>query len=378
MRPLDEEAVFPQPASVPPDLRDRWAVVTGAARGIGLAIAMQLHEAGAFVLAVDRDRRGLEEAFRGKSGIWWVHHDLAAADVRPDGKVLTSGHVLARKVLDRIAALRADSTADLPEHLNGVPTLLVNNAGVSSEHGFLTLDPDTYDHLYRVNVRTPLFLTQCLVRALLDEHAQQPTAPQRPAAVLFISSVHDRIVVHRPAYSTGKANLAQLTRELASDLGKYRIRVNAISPGWIRTDPDPTSPQQQAKWRRMTPKIPLRRAGQPEDVARVAAQLLSDYWSGYVTGMNVRVDGGLALATWMAPPDDGDCAGPAGQPLWQDDPVGRLEVSRRAGPEADGMAQAVVGCGEQEHDHAPAVDQQLGLHAHPPSAAQPARDSDTT
>jgi NAD(P)-dependent dehydrogenase (short-subunit alcohol dehydrogenase family) len=89
-----------------------------------------------------------------------------------------------------------------------------------------------------------------------------------------------------------------LTRELAGELARHRIRVNAISPGWIRTAKDLTTREQIDKYARLSRRIPLG-TGVPADVARIAIFLLSDAWSGYITGQNIAVDGGLSLHSWV-------------------------------------------------------------------------------
>ena len=100
-------------------------------------------------------------------------------------------------------------------------------------------------------------------------------------------------------YSVSKAGVSMLVQAMAKDLGRHRIRVNAISPGWIRTAEDTGTPEQVAKYARLRPRIPAGQAGVPADVARVALFLLSDAWSGYVTGQNIAVDGGLSLHNWL-------------------------------------------------------------------------------
>jgi NAD(P)-dependent dehydrogenase (short-subunit alcohol dehydrogenase family) len=280
---------------LPQDLHGRCAVVTGAAHGIGLSIAQHLRRAGANVVAVDKDRQGLKEHFDGVPGFEWIAHDFALADdwYAEDGAT-TNGDALAKKVLCRAQASAL-----------GLPSLIVNNAADGTPHGFLDLEPSDHDSVYRVIVRTPWYLT----RRLVQEHLQARTGPPETApatasaAILFISSIHEHVPARRPHYSASKAAVIQLVRELALELGKHRIRVNAISPGWIRTNPDPTSPEQQAKESALVPRIPLARPGTAEEVARLALVLLSDHVSGYVTGTNLLVDGGLSLDTWVPPPN---------------------------------------------------------------------------
>jgi NAD(P)-dependent dehydrogenase (short-subunit alcohol dehydrogenase family) len=110
--------------------------------------------------------------------------------------------------------------------------------------------------------------------------------------------LHDHIVRTRPHYSASKAAIAMLVKELAYELATHRIRVNAISPGVIQSAsvPVPTAAEQERTGR----IIPLGRIGQGQDVAAMAAVLLSEEWSGYVTGVNVPVDGGLGLHTWSS------------------------------------------------------------------------------
>jgi NAD(P)-dependent dehydrogenase (short-subunit alcohol dehydrogenase family) len=243
----------------------KTAVVTGAARGIGEGVARRLAELGAQVVAIDCDEPGLTAAFANDSGI------------SPLVGTLGDGH--------------ESGLADAVCARFGSPELIVNNVGVDRPGSFLQIDAQDFDSVFAINLRGPWFFTRRLVEVLIDRNAS--------GAIVFISSLHDHIVRTRPHYSASKAAVAMLVRELAHELGPHRIRVNAISPGVIRSGSVPKPGRgDEPRVRRM---VPLGRMGEPRDVASVAAVLLNDEWSGYVTGANIPVDGGLDLYTWSAP-----------------------------------------------------------------------------
>jgi len=253
------------------DLRGRHAVVTGAARGIGEAIAKWLIMAGAEVTVIDRDSR-VKDVFRTEN-CQVMEADLYYEDV---------------------VALADELTAQRPVEL------LVNNVGITTPHRFGQIGPAELDLVLGTNLTGPWLFTDRLVKALIEDRARVPGRSQRPrGSILFISSLHDRFVAREAHYSVSKAGVSMLVQAMAKELGKHQIRVNAISPGWIRTAEDTTTPEQVAKYARLRPRIPAGQAGVPADVARVALFLLSDAWSGYVTGQNLAVDGGLSLHNWL-------------------------------------------------------------------------------
>jgi NAD(P)-dependent dehydrogenase (short-subunit alcohol dehydrogenase family) len=253
------------------DLRGRRTVVTGAARGIGEAIAKWLIMAGADVTVIDRDSR-VKDVFRTES-CQVMEADLHGEDV---------------------VALADELTSNEPVEL------LVNNVGITTPHRFLQIGGPELDLVLGTNLRGPWLFTDRLVKALIQDRARAPGRSPRPrGSILFISSLHDRFVAREAHYSVSKAGVAMLVQAMAKELGRHQIRVNAISPGWIRTAEDTTTPEQVAKYDRLRPRIPAGQAGVPADVARVALFLLSDAWSGYVTGQNIAVDGGLSLHNWL-------------------------------------------------------------------------------
>jgi glucose 1-dehydrogenase len=237
------------------------AVVTGGGHGIGRATAELLASLGARVVVVDKDERGLDGLFSSPPYVPW-HADLSSEGA---GR-------LAEDIWRR----------------HGPIELLVNNVGISTPHRFLDLGEDDFDRVLHTNLRGPWFFTKQIARHLVDERAS--------GAIVFVSSLHDTFVRTFPHYSASKAAIAMLTGELANELGPHRIRVNSVSPGSIRTEARAGEPEYEA-WSRTS--VPLGRRGEPADVARMVAVLLSDEWAGYVTGANVRVDGGLALHTWI-------------------------------------------------------------------------------
>jgi NAD(P)-dependent dehydrogenase (short-subunit alcohol dehydrogenase family) len=257
MTRVSDEDIGPLPS----DLRGRRAVVTGAAHGIGRAIARRLLQAGAEVVALDRDEQALRRAFSGDDC------EQLVADVSDPGFA---------------------ATAELLADRGGPIELIVNNVGAATHRSFRQLDESSFDRVVRTNLRGPWFFTRRLVDALI--------ASGRPGSLLFISSLHDTFVRLYPDYSATKAGVAMLAKELAYELAPHRIRVNVLSPGWVETadEGEPTIPQQNA-----VNLIPARRFGEPDDIARIAIVLLSDAWSSYVTGANIRVDGGLALHDWL-------------------------------------------------------------------------------
>jgi NAD(P)-dependent dehydrogenase (short-subunit alcohol dehydrogenase family) len=241
-------------------LHGRRAVVTGAGHGIGEAIARRLADAGARVIAIDRDGTRLSRAFG------------------------------AGPCQTMVATIGVDDPVTLAESLlaDGPVELIVNNVAGWTGRSFLTEDPALFAQSLEVNLRAPLFFTKHLAEALIETG--------RPGSVLFISSLHDTFIRLFPAYSIGKAGVAMMTKELAYELAPHHIRVNAISPGWIETAKpgEPRIAEQHA-----VNLIPAGRFGHPDDVARIATVLLDDQISHYITGANLPVDGGLSLHNWL-------------------------------------------------------------------------------
>jgi NAD(P)-dependent dehydrogenase (short-subunit alcohol dehydrogenase family) len=254
------------------DLAGRRAVVTGAARGIGEAIAKSLIMAEADVTVIDKDAESLKSAFRTEA-CQVIEADLHQEDV---------------------IGLADELTRNRPVEL------VVNNVGITTPHELLEVGAPELDLVLGTNLKGPWLFTDRLVKALIEDQAWTPDRiSRRRGSILFISSVHDRYVAREAHYSVSKAGVAMLVQAMAKELGGHRIRVNAISPGWIRTAEDVTIPEQLAKEARLRPRIPAGLAGVPEDVAPVALFLLSDTWSGYVTGQNITVDGGLSLHNFL-------------------------------------------------------------------------------
>jgi NAD(P)-dependent dehydrogenase (short-subunit alcohol dehydrogenase family) len=239
----------------------RRAVVTGGARGIGAAIGAALLDQGAEVVALDRDWKGESRGFE-KAGGSPETVDFASADTA----------AVARELVERY----------------GKFDLIVNNVGVATQHGFLELEPQDFDAVHQINLRGPWFFTRELVKALV--------AAGSPGAVLFVSSLHSRVNRTYPAYSTSKAGIVMLAKEMARELGPHRIRVNTISPGWIHTGKGGPS---RAGKRAAATLMPLGRVGEPGDAAGMALALLDEQTSGYVTGADVAIDGGLDTHTWL-------------------------------------------------------------------------------
>jgi NAD(P)-dependent dehydrogenase (short-subunit alcohol dehydrogenase family) len=252
--------------SLATDLAGRPAVVTGGASGIGHAIARRLAQAGSKVIVVDNDHGRLQRARRS-----FERDSLGFTPWLGDLALPGTGRL-----------------ADELLGIHGTIPLIVNNVGVCTGTSFYETDEHHYDRVFATNLRGPWFFTRRLTEELIRR--------REPGSVLFISSLHDHFVVYRPQYSASKAGVSQLVRELAALLAPHHIRVNGISPGLIETG----GGSQGSEGQRLEADkvVPLGRGGVPDDVARAAMFLLSEASSGYVTGVNLPVDGGLALHTW--------------------------------------------------------------------------------
>jgi NAD(P)-dependent dehydrogenase (short-subunit alcohol dehydrogenase family) len=235
------------------------AVVTGAANGIGRATAEVLADLGARVLAVDVDEKALARVF-------------GSGPVTPICADVSSGATLAQELLERF----------------GPVTLLVNNVGIDTNHRFLQLSERDFDRVFAANLRGPWFLTRGLTQALVDARER--------GAIVFVSSLHDHFIRGLPHYSASKAAVAMLVKELAQELAPHGIRVNAVSPGVVRSAHVPASDERERE--RLQRLVPLGEIGQPRQVANMIAVLLCERWASYVTGANVPVDGGLGLYSW--------------------------------------------------------------------------------
>jgi 3-oxoacyl-[acyl-carrier protein] reductase len=242
------------------DLSGKRAVVTGAARGLGLAIAELLAARGASVAIADVDAEGAARAAAALQGAIAVQLDV------------------------RDAEAAEAAFAQVADTLGGVE-ILVNNAGVVRDARLGELEPAEWDAVLDVNLRGYYVCARAALAHL------QAAGAAGGARIVNISS---RAHLGNPGqanYSAAKAGVIGLTRALSLELGPDGITVNAVAPGMIDTDLVRSHPKADAIVERAVRATPMRRIGQPADVAAAVAFLVSDE-AGYVSGEVLHVTGG--------------------------------------------------------------------------------------
>jgi 3-oxoacyl-[acyl-carrier protein] reductase len=240
------------------------ALVTGASRGIGAAIARSLADAG-YSVAVNYARSA----------------DLAEAVVSEI--TASGGTAMAVQAdvsdADAVSGMFAAVTDEL-----GPVTVLVNNAGITDDGLLLRMGVDQWDHVLSTNLRSVYLCTKTALKPMLRA---------RSGRIISVSSISG--IAGNPGqsnYSASKAGVIGFTKSIAKEVGSRGITVNAVAPGFIATDM--TSALGEAVTEGVAQQISLGRLGQPEEVASVVRYLASEDAS-YITGQTIVVDGGLAL-----------------------------------------------------------------------------------
>ena len=245
-------------------LKGKVAVITGAARGIGKAIAIKFAKEGANIaftdLAINEDAQNTEKEIAAL-GVKVKAYASNAADFAQTEEVV-------KQIIEDFGSL----------------DILVNNAGITKDGLMLRMSEQQWDTVINVNLKS----------AFNFIHASLPTMMrQRKGAIINMASV---VGVHGNAgqanYASSKAGLIALAKSVAQEMGPKGIRANAIAPGFIETAMTAALPDNvREEWKK---KIPLRRGGTPEDIAEVATFLASDM-SSYVTGQVIQIDGGMNM-----------------------------------------------------------------------------------
>ncbi|AGY60484.1 glucose 1-dehydrogenase [Gloeobacter kilaueensis] len=246
-------------------LEGKVALVTGGSQGIGQAIAIRLAQAGAAVVInyrsnPDGAKQTLSQVEAAGSRGLVVQADLAS--------------------VEDIRRLVKESVAHF-----GTVDILVNNAGVEKNADFWTVSEEDYDTVLDTNLKGVFFATQTFVQHLIEA--------KRPGKIVNISSVHEELPFpHFTSYCASKGGLKMMTRNLAIELAPFNITINNVAPGAIETPINTKLLNDPEKLNALLANIPLKRLGQPRDVAG-AVLFLASTDADYITGTTLFVDGGL-------------------------------------------------------------------------------------
>ena len=239
---------------------NKVALVTGASRGIGKACAIELAKAGYDV------------------AISYAGNDQAANKTIEELKSLNvNAKAYKFNVADKDACAKA--VEDVLSDFSKID-VLVNNAGITRDGLFMRMSAENWDAVINTNLSSAFYMTSPIIRTMIK---------QRSGCIINMSSIVGQYGNAGQAnYSAAKAGLIGFTKSLAKELGSRNIRVNAIAPGFIQTDMT-----KDLDTEKMVEHIPLKRLGQPEDIAKTVKFLAED--ATYITGQVIGVDGGLVI-----------------------------------------------------------------------------------
>jgi 3-oxoacyl-[acyl-carrier protein] reductase len=248
------------------DSHPRVAIVTGAGRGIGAAIARRLADDGFAIGLLDLDEAAVKKG--------------AEAIVAGGGKAIGVGVDVSST--EQAEAAVAQVAAEL-----GAPTVLVNNAGITRDNLLFKMSDQDWDAVLGVHLRGSFVMTRA---------TQKHMTEQGWGRIVNLSSVSALGNRGQANYSTAKAGLQGFTKTLAIELGKFGVTANAIAPGFIATDMTAATAERigmsfEDFQTAAAKEIPVRRVGQPEDIAHVVSFLVSE-GAGFVSGQVIYVAGG--------------------------------------------------------------------------------------
>ncbi len=243
-------------------LSGKNALITGASRGIGRGIALELAQQGAnvaFTFLSSPDKASELEKELQAMGVKAKGYQSDASEFKAADELITN-------VLKDFGSLE----------------IVVNNAGITRDNLLMRMTEEQFDEVIRTNLKSAFNITKA---------CQRPMLKQRNGSIINITSVVGvKGNAGQANYAASKAGMIGFTKSIALELGSRNIRCNAIAPGFIETEmTQALAPDTVQMWRE---QIPLKRGGTPEDVAKAVVFLASD-WSSYITGQVIHVDGGM-------------------------------------------------------------------------------------
>ncbi|HIM53173.1 MAG TPA: 3-oxoacyl-[acyl-carrier-protein] reductase [Candidatus Marinimicrobia bacterium] len=245
------------------NLTDKVAIVTGASRGIGEAIAKQLSSCGAKIILIARNSDQLvavKETIISNGGI--------AESIAGDVSNLNSISEIVTNTIDKWGRI----------------DILVNNAGIARDNIIMRMKEDDWDSVMNINLKGCFNGIKSVARPMIKNKAGR---------IINITSVIGQIGnAGQSNYAASKAGIMGLTKSMAKELGSRNITVNAVAPGYITTDM--TNELNDEVKEQLKSSIPLGRLGTPDDVANLVCFLASDE-AGYITGQTFNVDGGMVM-----------------------------------------------------------------------------------